>query len=100
MSQGYTEDAGRVIFSARAQAMHYGSLCIVSEHLLLAIPDESETQGLHLFGEDSSVELLKKEIKRNLAVHEPISGSVEVPLTLESKQILNFTFDEAGEFKS
>jgi ATP-dependent Clp protease ATP-binding subunit ClpC len=97
MSVSYTEDARRVIFTARAQAMQYGSAYIESEHLFLAILLEGEAQAGRLFGEGTSVELLRKEIEKNLAVHESVSGSVEIPLTAESKQILNVAFEEANE---
>lgn len=97
MAQGYTEDARRVIFSARDQAISCGSLCIESEHILLAILDESKTRAVRLFGEGTSVELLKREIEKNLAIHEAISGTVDVPLTSESKQILALAFEEASE---
>jgi ATP-dependent Clp protease ATP-binding subunit ClpC len=99
MSQGYTEGAKRIVFSARAQAMHYGSAHIESEHILLAILDESQGQASQLFGEGISVELLRREIEKNLAIHESISGSVEVPLTAEAKRILNVAFEEADELR-
>jgi ATP-dependent Clp protease ATP-binding subunit ClpC len=97
MSEGYTEGARRVIFSARAQAMRYGSLCIESEHILLAILGEGQAEAGRLFGQGTSVELLRAEIEKNLAVHKAISGSVDIPLTAESKQILKLAFDEADE---
>jgi ATP-dependent Clp protease ATP-binding subunit ClpC len=97
MSQGYTEGARRVVFSARDQAVHYGSPYIESEHILLAILDESQAQASRLFGEGMSVELLRREIEKNLTIHESNSGSVEVPLTGEAKRILNAAFEEADE---
>jgi ATP-dependent Clp protease ATP-binding subunit ClpA len=97
MSEGYTEGARRAIFSARTQAMRYGSLCIESEHIWLAIMDESKPQAGRLFGEGTSVESLRKEIEKNLATHASISGSVDIPLTAESQQILKLAFEEADE---
>jgi ATP-dependent Clp protease ATP-binding subunit ClpC len=97
MSEGYTEGARRAIFSARAQAMRYGSLCIESEHILLAILDEGKPQVDRLFGDGTSVESLRKEIEKNLAIHSSISGAVDIPLTAESQQILKLAFEEADE---
>jgi ATP-dependent Clp protease ATP-binding subunit ClpC len=54
-------------------------------------------QAVRIFGEGASVEVLKRKIEMNLAIHEPISGSVEIPLTSESKEILNLAFEEASE---
>jgi ATP-dependent Clp protease ATP-binding subunit ClpA len=97
MSAGYTEGARRVIFTARAQAIRYGSLCIESEHILLAILDEGKAEAGHLFGEGTFVEALRKEIETHLAIHAPISGAVDIPLSTESKQILKLAFEEADE---
>ncbi len=99
MSQGYTEGARRVVFSARDQAVHYGSPYIESEHILLAILDESQAQASRLFGEGMSVDRCTSERNRKELgpFTNPILGSVEVPLTGEAKRILNAAFEEADE---
>jgi ATP-dependent Clp protease ATP-binding subunit ClpC len=97
MSEGYTEGARRVIFSARAQAMRYGSLCIESEHILLSILDEGKTHADRLFGVDTSVESLRREIEKNLAIHASNPNSVDIPLTAESQEILKHAFGEADK---
>src|ERR1700722_13200336 len=97
MSEGYSEGARRIIFSARAVAMRCGSPCIESEHILLAILDESQLQPNRLFGMRTSAKSLRSEVEKNLATHVSVSGPAEIPLTAESKQILSLAVEEADE---
>jgi len=94
MSERYTDKARRVIFFARYEASQYGSPYIETEHLLLGLLREDRALAKRFLGEVNS-EGIRAEIERHITSRERISTSVEVPLTLESKKILNLAAEEA-----
>jgi len=95
MFERYTEKARRVIFFARYEASQYGSPYIETEHLLLGLLREDRALAKRILGEVNSEEGIRAEIERHITSRERISTSVEVPLTLESKKILNLAAEEA-----
>jgi len=95
MFERYTEKARRVIFFARYEASQYGSPFIETEHLLLGLLREDRALARRILGEVNSDEGIRTEIARHITPRERISTSVEVPLTLESKKILNLAAEEA-----
>ena len=95
MFERYTEKARRVIFFARYEASHYGSPSIETEHLLLGLLREDRTLAKRFLGEVNSEGGIRAEIERHITSRERFSTSVEVPLTLESKKILNLAAEEA-----
>jgi len=95
MFERYTEKARRVIFFARYEASHYGSPYIETEHLLLGLLREDRTLAKRFLGEVNSEGGIRAEIERHITSRERFSTSVEVPLTLESKKILNLAAEEA-----
>ncbi len=95
MFERYTEKARRAIFFARYEASQYGSPYIETEHLLLGLLREDRALAKRFLGEVNSEEGIRAEIERHTTSRERISTSVEVPLTLESKKILNLAAEEA-----
>jgi len=95
MFERYTEKARRVIFFARYEASQYGSPYIETEHLLLGLLREDRALAKRILGEVNSEEGIRAEIEKHITPRERISTSVEVPLTLESKKILNLAAEEA-----
>jgi ATP-dependent Clp protease ATP-binding subunit ClpC len=91
----YTEKARRVIFFARYEASQYGSPYIVTEHLLLGLMREDKALANRFLRSHGSIESIRKEIEQRITIRERISTSVEVPLSQESKRILNFATEEA-----
>src|SRR5438552_7025607 len=91
----YTEKARRVIFFARYEASQYGSPYIETEHLLLGLLREDRALAKKFLGEVNSEEGIRAEIEKHITPRERLSTSVEVPLTLESKKILNLAAEEA-----
>lgn len=89
MFERYTEQARRVIFFARYEASIYGSRYIESEHLLLGLLREDRGLARWFPGEKNVEAEIRAEIERRITWGEPISTSVEVPLTAECKRILN-----------
>ena len=93
----YTENARGMIFTAREEAMHYGSPYIESEHLLLGILRESEMLVKRMDGETGSLNSFRKEIEAMTQIGPSVTGLRELPLSADSKQIFNFAAEEAGD---
>lgn len=97
MFERYTQSARRVIFHARAEAMQYGSPYIESEHLLLGVFRENEALATRIGGETGSIESFRKEIETMITVGQPVTGSREVPVSAESRQILTLSAEETDK---
>jgi ketosteroid isomerase-like protein len=97
MFERYTEMARRTIFFARYEASSYGSAKIETEHLLLGILREDERLAHTLFDEPDAGEAIRKETETQITRGKPISTSTEMPLSEESKRILNFAADSADK---
>lgn len=95
MFERYTEKARRVIFFARYEAGQYGGPYIETEHLLLGLLREDRDLVRRFVGEDNALPEIRAEIERHITPHARISTSVEVPLTIESKKILQLAEEEA-----
>lgn len=95
MFERYTEKARRVIFFARYEASQYGSLYIETEHVLLGLLREDRPLAAKFLGGANTEPEIRTEIERQIFRRERIATSVEVPLTAESKRILNFAAEEA-----
>ena len=95
MFERYTEKARRVIFFARYEASQYGSSVIASEHILLGLLREDRTIMRRFAGFIQLGPEIRPEIENLIKRGKPFSTSVEVPLSDESKKILNFAGEEA-----
>lgn len=95
MFQRYTEKARRVIFFARYEAGQYGSPYIETEHLLLGLLREDRPLTKRFLGETDFESEIRAEIESHIPPRERISTSVEIPLTEESRKILNLATKEA-----
>lgn len=90
MFERYTEKARRVIFWARYEASQYGSPFIETEHLLLGLLREDVLPG----GFETKT-TIRSEIEKQIVRRERTSTSVEIPLTEDSKKVLNKAAEEA-----
>jgi len=99
MFERYTEKARRVVFFARYEASQYGSPYIETEHLLLGLLREDRALAKRFLGEVNAEEEIRSEIARHITSRERISTSVEVPLTSESKKVLNLAGEEADRLR-
>src|SRR5215472_8590000 len=99
MFERYTENARRTIFFARYEASQYGSAYIETEHLLLGLLREDRSLATRFIGEDNAPAEIRAEIERHITTRERISTSVEVPLTVESKKVLNLAAEEADRLR-
>lgn len=95
MFESYTERARRVIFFARLEASRYGSPSIRSEHVLLGLLREDRVLMERFLGTSDFASEIRKEIEALIIRRERIDTAVEMPLTDESKNILNYAAEEA-----
>ena len=96
MFERYTEKARRVIFFARYEASAYGSPYIETEHLLLGLIRESNELRSYL-APTISFASIRQEIDAHITKRERISTSIEIPLTADSKRVLNLAAQEAEQ---
>jgi Clp amino terminal domain, pathogenicity island component len=96
MFERYTEKARRVIFFARYEASAYGSPYIGTEHLLLGLIRESKELRSYLAPTVSPASI-RQEIEAHITKRERISTSIEIPLTADSKRVLNLAAQEAEQ---
>jgi hypothetical protein len=95
MFERYTEKARRVIFFARYEASHYGSPVIDTEHILLGLLREDRALMHRYVGPTQSGTEIRAEVERMIQRGAPFATSIEVPLSGDSKRILNFAAEEA-----
>jgi ATP-dependent Clp protease ATP-binding subunit ClpA len=99
MFERFTEQARRSIFFARYEASQYGSPIIETEHILLGVLREDKRLVRSLFNRVGATESIRKEIEAQITRHDRVPTSVEVPLSKESKQILQYAADSAAKLK-
>jgi len=95
MFERYTEKARRVIFFARREASGFGSPTIESEHILLALVQESAGFLKRYLGNKTSEAELRAEVLTYTVLRAPTPTSVDIPLSEECKHILMFGAEEA-----
>jgi ATP-dependent Clp protease ATP-binding subunit ClpC len=88
MFERYTEKARRVIFFARYEASVHGSKYIETPHLLLGILRENGELFARLLPLPGPPSRLPAKVEALLPAGEPLSTSVDLPLSHESKQAL------------
>ena len=95
MFERYTEKARRVIFFARFEASNYGCPYIETEHLLLGLLREDLRTTKRLLPRLPPKDEIQAQIESKITRGERISTSVEMPLSLESRQVLMLAGEEA-----
>src|SRR5271168_3867283 len=95
MFERYTEKARRIILFARYDASQYGSRMIETEHLLLGLLREDLKTAKLLIPNLASAEQIQRAVASRITRGERVSTSVEMPLSIESKQVLNIAADES-----
>lgn len=93
MFERYTEKARRIIFFARYEASQFGSPYIETEHLLLGLlrEDKGLCRRFHIGSDDS----IRQEVEKYTTPHEKTATSIDLPLSNESKRVLNYAAEEA-----
>ncbi len=108
MFERFTEKARRAVFFARYEASQYGNPSIETEHLLLGLWREDPAlrlalndtgvvqQGERLWAADSEIRAaIEQAIGQHVGQRAPISTSIELPLSADSKKALLFATGEA-----
>jgi Clp amino terminal domain, pathogenicity island component len=95
MFERYTEKARRVIFFARYEASEYGSPYIETEHLLLGLLREDKAVANIFLGQGDIQTEIRTEIERHITRKERIPTSVEIPLTVDCRKVLNLAAEES-----
>ena len=93
MFERYTERAKRAIYFARHEASQIGGDSIEPEHLLLGLLRELPAEvssRLHI-----SIERVRSEVQSHALLRDGVSTSVGIPLSAESKRVLQYARDEA-----
>jgi hypothetical protein len=94
MFERYTEKARRIVFFARYEASQFGADCIETQHLLLGLLRESS-----FLPSINSIKYIHQRIRAVTPVREKISTSVDLPLSHESKRVLDYSAEEADKLK-
>ena len=99
MFERFTEKARRVVFFARYEASNYGSHYIETEHLLLGLlrEDHALVARFRFLGQTKVDSEIRTEIESRIERGEPFATSVEVPLSTDSKKVLNLAAKEAEQ---
>jgi uncharacterized protein (TIGR02246 family) len=95
MFERYTRNARRVIFFARYEASQYGNAYIETEYMLLGLLREDPFLIRKCLKPSPQGTEIRAEIEKHITRHERISTSVEVPLTDESKKMLELAAEES-----
>ncbi|MDE2660232.1 MAG: ATP-dependent Clp protease ATP-binding subunit ClpC, partial [Acidobacteriota bacterium] len=93
MFERYTERAKRAIYFARHEASQLGGDAIEPEHLLLGLLRElpaAVAGRLHI-----SLERVRSDVQSHVLLRDTVSTSVGIPLSAESKRVLEHAREEA-----
>src|SRR5215813_14333388 len=99
MFERYTEKARRVIFFARYEASQLGGVAIEPEHILLGLLREDKQLARFLRGPQSYDQSLREEIKERMPVLGQVAASVDMPLSIQAKRVLNYAAEESEMMK-
>ncbi len=97
MFERFTEKARRVVFFARYEASQYGSPYIETEHFLLGLMREERSLMTRVLGPGVDPALIRTEVEKHITKGNRIASNAEVPLSDESKKILNFAVEHAEQ---
>jgi ATP-dependent Clp protease ATP-binding subunit ClpC len=95
MFEKYTETARKVVFVARYEASRFGSENIETEHLLLGILRTDGPLALRLLKGPEKIESIREQVEKQFPRREMVSTSVDLPLSLECKRVLDYGAEEA-----
>ncbi len=96
MFERYTEKARRVVFFARYEASQFGSPTIDTEHLLLGLLREDKPFAMSHLPAGAS-QSIREEIEARIQPGKPISTAIDLPLSSESKNVLDCAAKEADQ---
>jgi len=100
MFERYTEKARRVIFFARYEASQFGAQAIEVEHILLGLlREDKQLSQKHFRSPNAAIEAIRKEIEKKFVYREKVNQTVDLPLSVAAKRVLQFAADESERFQ-
>lgn len=95
MFERYTDKARRAIFFARYEASQYGFSFIETEHLLLGVIREDKELRKLFFPSEDELHCIRNKIDEHKLARKAVSTSVDIPISNESKRVLNYAVEES-----
>jgi ATP-dependent Clp protease ATP-binding subunit ClpC len=96
MFERFTESARRVLFFARYEVSNLGATSIEPEHVLLGLIRENKGIVARILALSKiSPDDIRSQIESRSAFREKVATSVEIPFSVETKRVLQFTAEEA-----
>jgi ATP-dependent Clp protease ATP-binding subunit ClpC len=96
MFERFTESARRVLFFARYEVSQLGATSIEPEHVLLGLIRENKGIVARILAlSEVSPDDIRRQIESRSTFREKIATSVEIPFSVETKRVLQFTAEEA-----
>jgi ATP-dependent Clp protease ATP-binding subunit ClpC len=77
------------------EASQFGAPAIDTEHLLLGLLREEQSILSRFFPAPASVDSIRKQIERRMLFRQQVPTSVELPLSVETKNVLRYAAEEA-----
>lgn len=99
MFKNYTAKAMRVILFARVEASEHGATAIETEHLLLGLL-RADMDLINRFYFPKTIRSLFELLEVHTKVKEKIPTSIELPLSAESTNVLQYAVEEARQLTS
>lgn len=99
MFEKYTEAARKTVFYARYEASRFGSNRIETQHLLLGILHADRSLAIRVFKSQKNVEELRERLTQEAPRATKISTSIDLPLSSESKRVLDYAAEEAARLQ-
>jgi ATP-dependent Clp protease ATP-binding subunit ClpC len=100
MFERYSEDARRVIYFARSEALPSGSVYIEPEHLLMGLLHDARSRVNRIFNLTARGENFRKELRLPLREFKGPREVGDIPLSNASKHVLAYAADEADKLAS
>jgi ATP-dependent Clp protease ATP-binding subunit ClpC len=101
MFERYDESARRVLFFARFEASQVGMMSIETEHLLLGLLREGKGLTARLLSTPPlSPEAIRGGVERRIELRDPVSTSIEIPFSEDTRRVLLRAVEEADALGS
>lgn len=98
MFEKYSNKARRAVFFARYEASQMGVAVIDTEHLLLGVLREEQSILSRFFPAQASLKTIRRRIQRRVLFRRRVPASVELPLSIQAKQVLRRAAQEADSW--
>jgi ATP-dependent Clp protease ATP-binding subunit ClpC len=88
MFERFTEQARHVLFFAREEASHLGSIRVQTEHLLLGLIRDGKGLTKRLFADaDIALDDIREEVLRRIPAQSETPASQEIPFSAAAQRV-------------